>query len=173
MIALDNRFDEDGNATFYAGEIIAAEIQLQDRDGSAQPIGDRRFALTIHRPDRSIVVARAASAAIDADGPYAAWAIEGAISGALWPSPGVRYEIAELLQIGRDVLVAGTLRILRAPAQVDAVEGPLLDGGAVTRFIVRRNAAGSRLLVSQRGAPGRDALADPGDLRVIFENALI
>ena len=152
MDPLASRFATDGNARFYAGEIIAAELELQDAQGTSEDLRGRSFVFSILTQRGEVL--NSLLATISEDGTFCGWTFDGSATAAL-PVSVLRYQIVEVLADGIDTLADGALRMLAAVAPIAAGSAPLPDSGPVTRFLLQRSGGGaSRLVITQRGARG-------------------
>ena len=158
-----DHFDRQGVARFYAGEPIGVELQLLDAEGAVQDLTSRAFAMTLFGADRVAVNSIAGVATSDG---AVAFHLAGSISAGLFGRTDLRWEIAELVVDGRDVLDGGQLLILAAPGSVTPTAG-VSTGATVTRFVRQIETDRPRLILSQRGAAGASAAA------VLFAAGLI
>lgn len=134
-----------------AGENLVLELQLVS--GSVvDDLAGRSFALTVFDAERTVLDGATGSIEIDDEGSYAAFGVPGTTTDGWYGQTGLRYEIAEILANGRDIIVTGTL-VVRASAETVSGSASVVDGPAA-RFTATDLQGNRRIVVSQRGAPG-------------------
>ncbi|KQN29711.1 hypothetical protein [Sphingomonas sp. Leaf38] len=158
MTPTSARIDEDFTARFYRREPIVLELQLEDADGAAEDLANRRFFAALYQPSGEVFDRVEATIANGTNGrPYLSFAFHGDITDALYEQQLLRYALGEQLDSGQDVIVDGVLKILPAPTGTATTTAAIVDGIA-TRFMRRLEVAGrSRIVVSERGPAGLSA----------------
>ncbi|KQN28302.1 hypothetical protein ASF00_10550 [Sphingomonas sp. Leaf34] len=158
MTPTSARIDEDFTARFYRREPIVLELLLENADGAAEDLANRRFFAALYQPSGEVFDRVEATIATGTNGrPYLSCAFHGDITDALYGEQLLRYTIGEQLDSGQDVIVDGVLKILPAPVGASTGTSTIVDGIA-TRFVRRLDIAGrSRILVSERGPAGLSA----------------
>ncbi|MBW6523421.1 hypothetical protein KZ810_07910 [Sphingomonas sp. RHCKR47] len=153
MSALASRFTITGDVRCFAGEALTVEIAF-DNDGALIDLTGRTFAWTVYRAnDREPLFSAAGVAVSVGDDHCIRFAIDGDTTDELFATNriGLRHEIAEINEAGRDIWIEGQFSIARsaatvAPVSVDA------SAASVTRFAFEYDTR--RLVISPRGAPG-------------------
>jgi hypothetical protein len=155
MSALGPRFSQTGDAKVFAGEVLTAELAFTGGGNSTIDLAGRQFALTISRAaDRTELVSVAGEVTSDSSDNYVSFAVDGDTTEDLYTqyrSVGLRVEISELLDTGRDVWVEGALRIISSAATVVPAT-PNATSAPVARFVYDYTTR--RTIISARGAPG-------------------
>lgn len=144
----------DKRITFGAGESLNVELQLF-AGATVDDLAGRSAALTVFDRDRATVKSVAGEIKTDESGDYWAFGIAGAITTDWFGQTGYGYEIAEILDTGRDIIVSGKISIQVSAATVTA--DPSVVEGPSARFTATDIQGNRRILVSQRGAPGFSA----------------
>jgi hypothetical protein len=158
MTPTSARIDEDFTARFYRREPIVLELLLEDADGAAEDLANRRFFAALYQPSGEVFDRVEATIATGTNGrSYLSFAFHGDITDALYEQQLLRYALGEQLDSGQDVIVDGVLKILPAPTGTATTTAAIVDGIA-TRFVRRLEVAGrSRIVVSERGPAGLSA----------------
>jgi hypothetical protein len=155
MSALGPRFSQTGDAKVFAGEVLTAELAFTNGGGETIDLAGRQFALTISvGKTRAELVSVFGEVTSDDSGHYVSFAVDGDTTEDLYGqhgSIGLRVEIAELLDTGRDVWVEGALRIISSASTV-VPASPNATSAPVARFVYDYTTR--RTIVSARGAPG-------------------
>ncbi|MES2754893.1 MAG: hypothetical protein V4659_09535 [Pseudomonadota bacterium] len=143
-------------------------LRVKNAVGDYQAISGRDLALTLYR-DNTAFSSVAGTIGSDPTGPFAAFALAGAVSIGLKGS--CFWELAELFDDGKTPLLTGAVIVSRsAPSATgDGLYSPSSAPDDITW-----SPSGEVLVITERGPRGPAAEGiDPGDLTLIFDNHLI
>ncbi len=149
---INSRFSLSGDAQLFAGEAFSAELAFADLDEHPIALTGRTFALTIFRKHDRTVVHTTAGTIIEGSDPHVLFTIDGTKTEALYAEGAdraLRLEIVELLPQGKDVWVAGNLRVLASaePISINDNDGAAASTDRLTILPTRR------IIVSNRAPP--------------------
>lgn len=114
-----------------AGEPIVFSYQPQDANGVAESLDGRAFVWSIYDDTRALHGQYSASIKIGVE-PLALWKLTGLVSESLLGKSNLKWEIAERLDDGRDIIANGTLIInVSAPSVLD------YDNAPISRYITQ------------------------------------
>ncbi|VWX51791.1 hypothetical protein [Novosphingobium sp. 9U] len=151
FIMINSRFSLSGDATLFAGEAFSAELAFADGDEHPIALTGRTFALTIFRKHDRTVVHSTAGAVIEGADPHVLFTISGTTTETLYAQAdkALRLEMAEILPNGKDVWVAGNLRVLASagPISMTDADGAPASTDRLTVLPTRR------VIVSNRAPP--------------------
>ncbi len=114
-----------------AGEPIVFSYQPQDISGTPETLDGRAFVLAIY-DDKRANLGQYNAIVKTGDNPLALWKLTGQISESLLGKSNLKWEIAERLDDGRDIIANGQLTIsVSAPAIMD------YDNAPISRYITQ------------------------------------
>jgi hypothetical protein len=173
MSALGPRFGPTGDARVFAGEVLSVELAFTEGTDTTIDLSGRQFALTVSvAKTRAELVSVTGEVVSDASGHFVTFAVDGDTTEDLFTqhgSIGMRVEIAELLDAGRDIWVEGALRIVSSAATV-VPAAPSATSAPIARFVYDYTTR--RTIISARGAPGLSVWAAQGQTLEEYQAAL-
>jgi len=149
---INSRLSLSGDATLYAGEAFSAELAFADLDEHPIALSGRTFALTIFRKHDRTVVHTTTGTVIEDGDPHVLFTIGGTTTETLYTEAAdkaLRLEMVELLPQGKDVWIAGNLRVLASAGPIALTD----DDGAPASTDRLTVLPTRRIIVSNRAPP--------------------
>ena len=155
---INPRFGLTGDAQLFAGETFSVELSFLDNANSPVDLTGRSFALQIFNKNDRTVLESVSGTVVGGSDPYVTFSIGGDATEDLYGSAAgkpLKIEIAELLSSGKDVWIAGNLRMLTSAETTIPASPGTSDGSPISRFTI--SGTTRRVVLTSRGTPGRDA----------------